>query len=264
MARENMVSAKKNPDRMEQGFTETLERLRKTVAALNKAFRIIAPSPVLARRYAEAGVGRITVIPHGIVAPGADVIDKNKYCNRTGTVVRFAYIGGILQIKGIHVLIDAFNRLGSAEAQLLIYGHLGFDPVYDKQLQGKATDQRIRFMGAFDHKDVFTVLRGIDVVVMPSLVAENYPLVANEAFMARTPVVASDVGGLNQLIDHGRNGFLFEKGNVGALAGILATIVNDPGMLSKLSDNIAPVKNIVEHAAEIEALYSAAIAAKAV
>ncbi|MBN1575468.1 MAG: glycosyltransferase family 4 protein [Chitinispirillaceae bacterium] len=258
-----VIENKNNYARSVRGFTETKLRLMQTVAALNKAALIIAPSGLLAERYAKAGVNNIRVIPHGIKAPANGTFSNEKYRKRPRHVITFGYIGGIIPYKGVHVLIEAFNRLNPGGASLLIYGQSGVDAAYDKILAGSAAHPDIRFMGFFEHKDIFEVLGEIDVIVIPSLCAENYPLVVNEAFMVKTPVIASNVGGLNRLVHDGMTGFLFEKGDAHQLAGIMHRIVQSPGILENLSKNIPPVKAMKQHAWEIEKLYRQAIALKA-
>jgi glycosyltransferase involved in cell wall biosynthesis len=72
----------------------------------------------------------------------------------------------------------------------------------------------------------------MDVLVVPATWYENTPLVMLEAMQAGVPVIASDLGGMSELIDEGRNGFLFEAGDVGALAALLRRCLDDPSILA--------------------------------
>jgi len=69
------------------------------------------------------------------------------------------------------------------------------------------------------------------------------------------PVVASDVPGISHLVEDNVNGFLFRRGDEGALTKCLRRFMQEPGLLSKLRGNVAPVKSITENGAELESLY---------
>ncbi|MBN1306332.1 MAG: glycosyltransferase [Chitinispirillaceae bacterium] len=255
-----VIRQKRNAIRSTRGFLETKERLRWMVSYLNRAGRIISPSEVISERYNAAGVNDIIVIPHGVrssnITPGHD-----KYEQIANRHLAFGYIGSIMPHKGLHVLIEAFKLANDTRAQLLIYGKAGDHPEYDLFLRKLATLPSIRFMGPITHESIFDAIKTIDAVVIPSICTENFPLVANEAFFAKTPVIASNVGGLSKLIVPGKNGFLFEKGNSGALAEILSHLIANPHTLSVMSRSIPPVKTMTEHACEIENIYDRAIAA---
>lgn len=236
-------------------FTETKERLRKMVYVLNKAAQIISPSKLLAERYKNEGINNIIVIPHGIRnIPDRDYAD-DKYKNMKDKKVTFAYIGSIARHKGIHILVEAFNDLASMDAELLIYGGLGQNIHYEKELAELIKNPSVRFMGFIEHKKIYELLKNIDVVVIPSICAENFPLIANESFLAKTPIIASNVGGLNELIKNGVSGFIFQQGNVRQLSDILKKIMNSPEILLTFSKNIPPIKTMEIHAQEVESLY---------
>jgi glycosyltransferase involved in cell wall biosynthesis len=255
------IGTKRAIRRNSGGFAETKRRLEKTVAALNKAGCIISPSTVLADRYSKAGVRNIRVLPHGISSPMSGLVQTaEKYATIKKRNITFGYIGGIAPHKGVHVVIDAFNRLSSQGSSLLIFGKNGTHPDYDKQLAAMVSHPNIRLMGFVDHTALFETMSAIDVIIIPSICAENYPLTANEAFMMKIPVIASNVGGLNLLIQNGVNGFLFEKGDSDQLMAIIEKIIRTPEILADLSDGILPIKTMQEHSRELDALYRKVIA----
>jgi glycosyltransferase involved in cell wall biosynthesis len=100
----------------------------------------------------------------------------------------------------------------------------------------------------------------IDVLVVPSIWHENSPLTIHEAFLAKTPVIASNIGGMAELIQDEVNGLLFKVGDVADLREKITMIVQHPDLISKLSANIGPVKTIEENAVEIEQIYGDLIA----
>ena len=179
------------------------------VTVLNEADLIIAPSKLLAERYNKEGVNNITVLSHGV----RDILNKDfkkdKYENISNRNITFAYVGGISRHKGIHILIEAFNRIISPKAELLIYGKMGLDIPYEKELTSIKRHPNIEFMGFVEHTKIYDILKNVDVIVIPSICTENYPLIANEAFLSKTPIIASNVGGLNELVKNWGLGIYF-------------------------------------------------------
>ena len=94
---------------------------------------------------------------------------------------------------------------------------------------------------------------------MPSRWYENAPGVIFEAFAARLPVVATDLGGLSEFVRHGENGLLFELENASDLARQLRRLCEDQGLLERLRRGIRPVKTVRENADELERLYASLV-----
>jgi len=83
--------------------------------------------------------------------------------------------------KGVHVLIDAFNRVVSNYAFLMIYGS-GQDESYISNLRHRAKDHNtIRFCGMYSNDKVGEILSNVVVIMIPSLWYENTPLVLGDA-----------------------------------------------------------------------------------
>jgi len=126
--------------------------------------------------------------------------------------IRFGFIGTILPAKGVDILIQAFNKIKDRRVELKIYGKLfpyrGFEyyPAFIKKL---VKNESIQFMGGFNHEDVSAIFSEIDVLFFPSIWNENCPLTILEAFASKTPVIASRIGGIPELVDDGVNGLLF-------------------------------------------------------
>ena len=76
-----------------------------------------------------------------------------------------------------------------------------------------------------------------------------------EAFASRTPVIASNVGGISEFVKHEVNGLLFERGNIDDLANQLQRITDEPGLLERLREGVPPVKRIEEEVTELELIY---------
>ena len=137
--------------------------------------------------------------------------------------------------KGLVTLLDAFARVRplSKEMKLVI---VGSGPML-AQLQDHATK-----VGVFDDcvwepatPDVSAWLRNFDVFALPSL-SEALSNSVMEAMACRCPVVASNVGGIPELVSHGERGLLFEPKNVEALAEALRRLIEDAALRRSLAD----------------------------
>jgi len=173
--------------------------------------------------------------------------------------LRFGFIGTLIPSKGVHILIEAFNPVPPNRARLLIFGvDVPFDgwPGYDCDLRRMATNPSIAFMGGFANEQVADVLSSIDVLVVPSIWYENSPLTIHEAFLARIPVIAANLGGMAEYVHHMHNGLLFRPRDPADLRTQMMKLIENPGLLEVLRTNIPAVKSIAENAAEMEELYS--------
>jgi glycosyltransferase involved in cell wall biosynthesis len=121
-----------------------------------------------------------------------------------------------------------------------------------------AGDERIRLAGAYRPEEIGRVLSEIDVLVLTSR-SENYPLVIREALSVGIPTIASPIGGVPEIVEHGKNGLLFDPGDEDALAAHLQTLVDEPSRLQQLRDGIGHVKTMEDDADEWLERYYASV-----
>jgi glycosyltransferase involved in cell wall biosynthesis len=203
---------------------------------LSGARKIIAPSFFLKGIFSGEMPSRgISVVRHGMSRCG---IVRNERRYRGGEPVHFCYAGTLNEHKGPHILIDAFKGVKSGRTKLSIYGD-GPDAAYVNALRRMASgDERIEFCGVYRGPDAGRILSSVDVVVIPSCVYENYPLVLHESMACLTPVVASALGGMAEATRDGINGFLFRVGDSQALRKVMERIVAEPGILNVIKENM--------------------------
>jgi glycosyltransferase involved in cell wall biosynthesis len=79
------------------------------------------------------------------------------------------------------------------------------------------------------------VLRPVDFLVIPSLWYENSPLVLLTALASHTPVIISNVEGMTEFVEHGKNGLVFEMGSAPDLEQVLRALIHNPESASDLS-----------------------------
>jgi glycosyltransferase involved in cell wall biosynthesis len=192
----------------------------------NSIGMFIAPSKFLEAMFVRNGLTnpRRMQLPFGVLPQMLD----SKWQKRPSEITRFGFIGTISKHKGVHVLIDAFRGVpASGRATLKVYGDLEFDPPYGRKIKRMAHgDGRIRFEGTFPHEQMNEILRGIDVLVVPSTWYENTPLVIYSALATRTPVICTNLGGMAEVVIDGKNGLTFEVGNVVELRQCLVRALN--------------------------------------
>lgn len=221
--------------------------------ALEKADRVLIASRHARDLFELNGFSRpIEVVPYG-----HDLSWLNSYPGKTPRdVVNFGFIGQISPMKGPHLLIDAFNSLGQeGKARLLIYGNMDKDPGFGQQLRLLADGRSdIEFRGAYAHPESGKVFSEIDVLVVPSL-WRDYPLIVNEAFATRTPVIATDIDGLTEFVKPEINGLLFKRNSSEDLARQLRRLITEPELLPRLRSGIPPVRCIDEAIEEMFGIY---------
>ena len=143
-----------------------------------------------------------------------------------------------------------------------MHGDLASHPDYSEQLRTLAAgDPRIVFHGRFEPTQLGDVLCTLDCVTVPSLWYENTPFTVLEALQFGLPVVASDLGGISEVVRDGKNGLLFRAGEVDALTAALEKLARGPALLRKLSRN-TDVPTVFSDVAWLQKLYAEMLAAK--
>jgi glycosyltransferase involved in cell wall biosynthesis len=231
--------------------------------AMELVDHIIAPTRLTRDLLASNGVeaNKIEISHYGIDT--SDVLNAPGNRNLPPPL-RVGFIGTLAPHKGCDILIRAFKGLPSElGATLTIYGNLErFESFVNKLRELAGEDERITFAGTFPSERIGHILAEMDVLVVPSRWYENTPLVVYSAFAAKTPVVATDLGGLSEVVEHEGNGLLFELENVGDLTRQLRRLGERPGLLEKLRAGIGPVKTVEENVDELEGLYGTLVAEK--
>lgn len=150
--------------------------------------------------------------------------------------VRFLFIGRFQPYKGLHLLLEAFNKLENPQgATLTIYGAAdGHDGYYDSLMAGINSNERIHFLGKIPPSELATAFAEADYFLLPSTWHENSPLIVSDALQSSTPVIASDIGGVTDIVKHDINGLLFPMGDATTLQTTLQRTINDPELGPRL------------------------------
>lgn len=179
--------------------------------------RIVVPSRFFLEKFVEWGWprDRFRYVPNWL---DATAIERDP---RPGDY--FLYLGRLSQEKGVATLIEAAKRAG---VRLAVAGEGPLRPSLEALAEGAAG--RIEFLGFRRGEDLARIVRGARAVVAPSECYENAPLSVLEAMAAAKPLVGSRIGGIPELIDEGRSGWLFPHADVDALAALLSKVAATP------------------------------------
>jgi glycosyltransferase involved in cell wall biosynthesis len=179
--------------------------------------RIVVPSRFFLEKFVEWGWPRETFryIPNWLDATRIEADP------RPGAY--FLYLGRLAPEKGVATLIRAARQAG---VRLAVAGDGPMRQELDALADG-ATD-RIELFGFRSGEDLARLVRGARAVVAPSEWYENAPLSVLEAMAAGKPLLGSRIGGIPELIEEGRTGWLFKAGDVDALAGLLRKVADAP------------------------------------
>jgi len=195
---------------------------------------------------AIAAIGSDAVQDYQQRFPGKPIFNIPYYCDlatfsqeipqRPRTPATILFCGQMIARKGVDLLLQAFEELiqmGLA-ARLLLVGREADLPQMLTKVSEK-TRQSIEYAGFQAPEDLPQFFQTADIFVLPSR-HDGWGVVVNQAIGAGLPVICSDaVGAANDLIEQGKNGYVFPNGDVGTLTHILADYLQNPNAIAKAS-----------------------------
>ncbi len=220
----------------------------------------ISPSRFLAQRFVAWGLPeeKVHVIANGI--PTVSSAPQRKLAKKDPRN-RFSYFGQITPYKGLLLLCDAARLLQSGESNNIsinIYGNVEEQTQEFQQQFMQAVEQAgdcVTWHGRYRQEDMASLMADTDWVIVPSTWWENAPLVIDEAFAHKRPVICADIGGMAEKVVHRKNGFHFRHNSADSLASVISDAANNPEMWQRLVRGISPPATIEDSAAEHTALY---------
>jgi glycosyltransferase involved in cell wall biosynthesis len=194
--------------------------LHRRMEAYGPVRRFVCPSQFLAGRMARAGVfpERLRRVRH--------FVDLKELAPKTKPGGDVVFAGRLSPEKGVDTLIAAMGRLGPA-AVLHVAGE-GPEVGRLQALAHAHAPGRVVFHGRLDKPGTEALLRSAAVVAVPSRWYENQPMIVLEAMALGVPVVASDIGGLPELVEPGVTGALVPPDDDDALATALGELLGKP------------------------------------
>lgn len=232
------------------------EKLLEVAEIFSKARCVIAPSKAMQTALLLNGARRESTVlaRHGIPA----LVSVKLQVTSGRHVVRFAYIGRLNRVKGLHVLVQAFNRL-SGDAELHIIGNAktkNEKRYWASVLKQVTRAERVIQHGYLVDADYRNVVGECDVVILPSICLEVFGLSIAEAFSLGRPVIATDSGGPTEQIRNGLDGVIVQPNDVAALAEAMQGFLDDPTKARTLAENVREPITIESHVEALSGLYS--------
>lgn len=234
-------------------YEKTSERYESASRILKNAKYAFSPSDFLAKMFEKQFDGlKVYVNNHGI---NYSKIITNERVYEDGDKLTFAYAGGTSYIKGLHLILRALSYLKNYDFNFKIYGVKDDD--VSLMLIEKYKLKNVEICGVFDEKDVGSILSKIDLLIVPSIWYENYPLILHESLACGIPVITSNIGGMAEKIKNCINGFTFDLGDVKQLKGIIELVIDNPHIINNLKRKIqlSPEKSIEDEANEYLEIY---------
>jgi glycosyltransferase involved in cell wall biosynthesis len=203
----------------------------------NKIDILIAPSQFVLDIHLKYGFFKnlkAVLLPHGIELKDSDYTDSIDPEKGNKEFINILSTSALTQQKGVDVLIRAFLKIKNKKLKLIILN----SGLCESQMRNLAkSDERITFYGRLNNQDMEKFYRIADVLVVPSVWYDVRPNVIVEAFKYGIPVVASNIGGIPELVKDNYNGYLFTPGDVEELKNILEKIAAESSCLTNLGKN---------------------------
>lgn len=151
----------------------------------------------------------------------------------------FLYVGELTKQKGVEYLIKAFDllRKGGITEKLLIIGSGNEKKRLKKLVKDFKLNHEIDFLGQVDNNKLSNYYQQAKALILPSIWLENNPLVALEALSNSCPIIASNIGGLPEIVKNGQNGFLFTPRNPLELSEKIGELSKNYFLVKKFGEN---------------------------
>ena len=198
---------------------------------------IIAVSEDLARQLEDNGVSRekIRVVYNGVreeFAPG-DTASSRRQLELPSSRFIVLFLGLLAPVKGVDVLLEAIHKLSDTDLLCVLVGDGPLRAQLEQQVQTMGDEDRVCFAGQRPREEVADWLNAADLLVLPSF-SEGRPNVVLEAMACAVPVVASNVGGVPELVSDGVTGRLVAAGDSAELAAAIGELMKDRGRLQAM------------------------------
>jgi glycosyltransferase involved in cell wall biosynthesis len=238
-----------------KSLTDMGKRIKHVEMLLNCVDVVLSPSKFLIKMFSinkAISSDRFKLSRHGF-----DYSKKKRHnFNKKESPLTFGFIGTIQYHKGVHVLVEAFRKIKTDNIKLKIWGGDFGDRLYFEKIKKMAAkDKRIEMLGQYDFNDIEDVLGDIDVIVVPSIWYENAPLTITTSHAYGIPVIASDVGGMAEMVEDGVNGLTFKVGDASDLAKKISMFIEDSSLINKFSQNIQYPIRLEEEVLNMQRLY---------
>jgi glycosyltransferase involved in cell wall biosynthesis len=220
------------------------------------------PSEFARGRYVGWGVDpdRISVVPNAQIVsnrPAVEAVGGQRH------KLVFAYFGQINAYKGVPTLLGAVSRMltfADRPFEVQVHGVIQqYQPGFKEEMEARMAElaPHVVYRGPYDASRVVELMQGADFVLVPSIWWENSPVVIEEAFHARRPVICADIGGMAEKVEDGVNGLHFRARDPESLAHVMWRCVEEPSLARMLGAGARRLPTLEDSDREYRAVYAA-------
>jgi glycosyltransferase involved in cell wall biosynthesis len=221
----------------------------------------LAPSAQLMEKYLRWGIEpeRIEVEEYGRLTPEARAPNPSQ----TKAPTNIGFFGQLSNFKGAKVMLEAMSLLDEdTDAHLWLHGANLELQTQEFQDEFAALHEslrgRVTFRGSYRHGELPKLMADLHWVLIPSIWWENSPLVIQEAFFHRRPIICSDVGGMAEKVRDGVDGVHFRVGDAFSLARTIESVTAQPRLWRSLRDGIREPYAMETHTERLLEIYDGA------
>lgn len=202
--------------------------------SLGKVDQFVSPSWYLADRYAANGIPRDRIL---VMRNGID-LERFKDARREHETFTLGFVGYLGKHKGLDVLLRSLSLIAdSGDVRLLVAGDGEERKNLEALCQELRLDRVVTFCGQVENQRIGAIYEQIDVLVVPSVWPENSPVTITEAMASGIPVIASDIGGISELVENGVTGLLGPPRDARTLADLIQRFRKDPDLRRQMGRN---------------------------
>ena len=188
---------------------------------------------------------KISVIPNGVKLDKFEGIERDYDLRRQYAMDNekiILYVGRLVYEKGVQNLIGAMPKIleNYHDSKLVICGRGGMMDELKQEAHNLGIDEKVYFVGYCDAAKVQKMYINADIAVFPSTY-EPFGIVALEGMLSGTPTVVSDVGGLNEIVEHGVTGMKSYAGNSNSIADSVLALLYDQDLCNRVSSKAIEV-----------------------
>jgi glycosyltransferase involved in cell wall biosynthesis len=200
-----------------------------------------APSQFLRNKMINRGIPeeKITVVKNSFNTSFLSAEKQKEF--RYGDTLKLINVGRLESVKGQKYLIEAFSKLKGIypNIHLTIIGKGKLESELKKVAKKYAVENEIDFLGNVSHQNIPNLLVQHDIYIQPSIITnknveENSPISVLEALAVGMPVIASDIGGLKEIIKIEKNGFLVSPKSVDDIVYRLKIFIENPKLIKEM------------------------------
>ncbi len=210
---------------------------RKTaITAYRNASHVIVVGSELANRAIECGAAseRVSVIPNGICSK--DLGEQALKEEPEAPPFRLVFVGRLAPEKAVHLLIESLASPSLSTIHLQVVGDGPCRNDLELLVIKNNLTDRVTFSGAVKRDALGAIYNRCHLIVLPSL-TEAQPVVTLEALVMGKPIVATQVGGIPDIVRHNWNGILVPPDDVDCLVKAISQIATDNALRKIMSEN---------------------------